>query len=295
MVYQVPNFLLVFSVPGVEKAWRSRLAKNVYRQDILSAAFQALLLVVLSTRFLDFSHPAALSFLGYRSIFLFFILWVQRRTWYRAYRTPIVIINAALQSIGISSVLLPLYQDKMFPLASTLNFKWSLLPVQPLIVKSFVPIYHSLGFRLPLIYQVPLLLFTCIAISVHIDPRCCLECSTNPSYYTAMYTLTTDFFAKIKRLSIFGMSDGSVDLMDLSCRQNCDITQGFFVFYIGFFVPVLMVWCIEELDRLRFLAFRGGSLIQPKPNLYFAYSAMLLPFFALLAFQLLEVTVRVLI
>ena len=303
-VPQFPGFLLQFTDYALEKQWRLQFAQTLEGNDWLATLLQAVLVTICVTRFLDLSLPTSRVLAVVLVSMLVLLIWAQctRLSWYRANRTSIVVLNAISQAFGIAGVMLPNYQARILPLASVSQFQWSIqstfLSCWPFIIKAFIPIFHALSFRLPVVRVLPLLFLTAIGISVYISPRCNLECSTNPSYYDGLYTVSIKFLSSIKDVFVFAMGrkpDGLSKDPSWACLQMCNTTQAFFLSYFGVIVPVFLLLCIEELDRLRFLSDHGGTWILPERQLYYIFYLFLMPFCAAIIYELLEISIKYLI
>ena len=165
------------------------------------------------------------------------------------------------------------------PLSTSDDFHWTGDVLWKLVLKPFFPILQSFGFLLPFCHQLWLQFLLTVGLVMFSDQRCVIECSRNPSFYSALYSSTFNkVLAPLQKLKVLDIA--LVEPLELNCRQQCNVVNIFLAIVLGYFAPTLILVAYEETTRLEALMQFGGSPIFHGSKVLLLYSLILLPLIA---------------
>ena len=212
---------------------------------------------------------------------------------YAKHRSLIVTCIRLLRAVLVISVLgRPSQEEITFPLFTETKFYWSRQVVWRLLLRATLPLLQSFGYRTPLYLHIPAILAPSFCLSLLIPRRCAIECTTNPVFYTRLYSLTTSFFSSWKpKLLPMSLTDTSViDLM--TCKQKCFLTNEFILLFVGCICPTMILAAIEEPFKMDVLAQQfGGRPIYASSKALLTHSFLLFPFIAAITFEIMMIVV----
>ena len=292
--FETPSLTLKLKNPAAEKEWSRNFAEALRKNDVLCSYVTLGMSISTISKFLYQRPLVYISIVGevfISSVFAF--SQIAGPSFYAANRATIIGTLRVIRLI-IHAILLmiPPSEEIAFPLITSPTFSWSMQPFWKFFYKTALIIIQSLAFRAPFsqhIWLISISLATAIGFT---DRRCHIECDTNPSFYSAMYSSTIGLLSPLQKYMIAPVS---VNLMESSsCRQMCDITQVFSLIFVGFCVTLMILTAFEEPSRQKTLQKYGGSSIFYPPKALLLYSLFLLPILAVITFEFISTLILLL-
>ena len=290
----VPTFLLRFRNPMAEREFYK------YFVDSLRAHDRFATYLFIGTALSINKRVGPLRFFHVIGEFIVnsLLLYLQsnsRRNFYAAHRTAIIAgVRVARFAIIMFFALRPTAQEFFIPLSTSMDFHWTGDVLWRLLMKPCLPILQSFGFLLPFCHQVWLQFLLTAGLVMFSDQRCVMECSRNPSFYSALYLSTFNkVLAPLQKMKLLDITtDGP---LELSCQQQCDVVTIFLAIFMGYLVPTLILAGIEETTRLEGLMHFGGSPIFHGSKVTLFYSLLLLPLMAIITLEIIYIFIFLLL
>ena len=180
------------------------------------------------------------------------------------------------------------------PLSTSDDFHWTGDVLWKLVLKPFFPILQSFGFLLPFCHQLWLQFLLTVGLVMFSDQRCVIECSRNPSFYSALYSSTFNkVLAPLQKLKLPELA--LVEPFEFNCRQQCNVVNIFLAMFLGYLAPTLILAAIEETTRLEGLMHFGGSPIFHGSKVTLFYSLLLLPLMAIITLEIIYIFIFLLL
>ena len=290
----VPTFLLRFRNPMAEREFYK------YFVDSLRAHDRFATYLFIGTALSINKRVGPLRFFHVIGEFIVnsLLLYLQsnsRRNFYTAHRTAIIAgVRVARFALVIFFAVRPSAQEFFIPLFTSMDFHWTGGVLWKLLMKPSLPILQSFGFLLPFCHQLWLQFLLTVGLAVFSDPRCVIECSRNPSFYSTLYSSTFNkVLAPLQKLKLPELA--LVEPFEFNCRQQCNVVNIFLAMFLGYLAPTLILAAIEETTRLRALREFGGSPLLHKSKVTLFYSLLLLPLMAIITLEVIYVFIFLLI
>jgi hypothetical protein len=287
MSYEVPSLLLRLKNPEAENEWDRSFKLQLKKHDLLSTYMMASMAATVAIRSAHLK-PRIYHYVAIEAVqnCLFYAVQVyDGGKIFAKNRTAIIAIVRTMRLITVSYLMFSSGQDQLaFPLFTATRFSWSLKVIfNGLLVRSFLPVLQSFGFRAPLVHHIWLTLMTLVTLFYFQIPRCSTEC-TSGTFYSDLYISCLQFLSRLQRL-IPGPVRVNV-LETLSCKQMCFVTNAFTLTFVGFLVPSLILAAVEEPSRAFVLMRYGGTPFYHSAKTLLLFTFAILPFVAALNFEL---------
>ena len=292
--FETPSLTLKLKNPAAEKEWSRDFAEALRKNDVLCS--YVILGMSLSVVYRNFHQRPNVYIFILGEVFIntaFAFSQIAGPSFYAANRaTTIGIFRVVRVATHVILILLPPNEEIAFPLITSPTFSWSMQPFWKFFYKTALIIIQSLAFRAPFsqhIWLISISLATAIGFT---DRRCHIECDTNPSFYSAMYSSTIGLLSPLQKYMIAPVS---VNLMESSsCRQMCDITHMFSLLFLAGLCPTMILTAFEEPSRQKTLQRYGGSFVFYPPKALLLYSLLLLPVLAVITFEFISTIILLL-
>ena len=290
----MPTFLLRFKNPVAERAFYKYFVGSLQAHDRFATYLFIAIALSLNKRVGIMRLCHAIVEIALNSLFLY-LQSNSRRNFYAAHRTAIIAgVRVARFAIVIFFALRPTAQEFFIPLSTSEDFHWTGDVFWKLVIKPFFPILQSFGFLLPFCHQIWLQFLLTVGLVMFSDQRCVIECSRNPSFYSALYSSTFNkVLAPLQKLKVLDIA--LVEPLDLGCRQQCNVVNIFLAIFLGYLAPILILGAIEETTRLEGLMQFGGSPIFHGSKVFLLYALLLLPLMAIITLEIIYIFIFLLV
>ena len=278
MAYEVPTITLRLKNPQAAKEWDENFKIQLQKHDLISTYMMGCMMATVAIRSAHLKPriyyyvpvEVVLNFLLYR------VQVIDGGRIFAKHRTAIIGLLRTMRTLSIVYLMLvPSQEGLAFPIFSAAQFAWTWPVVFRLLYKSFLPMLQSFGFRATMYHNSWLTLTPVLLLCYFVPPRCSVECTANPSFYTEMY------FACMKSLSLLQR------LVPGPAKVNV-VTNTFILSLLGFIVPTLILAAIEEPSRNFVLMRFGGTPFYHSAKTNLLYTLGLLPIVGALNFELIS-------